>query len=377
VGYVVPDLYSQASPDFLEAFHELTLLTQSVGPSGFERDVVQLIEARLQSERAVLDAMGNLVVSFGPTDSGDRIVLLAHSDEVSYVITHIARSGLAFAAPNGLVLPAVGLGSFVQVVGHEQAVAGVAIAPPAHLSTGLPDTSAGLWIHLGADGADEVEQLGLRIGDPVCYDTPCKRLAGGRIAGKSLDNRAGCAVLMQLARLLAVTSPRTRVDLAFTAQEETGSRGAEVVIRRLEPDVVIVVDTVSANDGVYVSPPSGNVRLGGGPAIRSFDLFQGRRGIGTRGVAYSRPLAALAVAEAEKHGIPFQRDAAATWTDAAWGCSALTVGVPTVGLFIPRLGSHSAVEIIDLADFQACSNLARVLVEVIGELGTQRFLKAW
>jgi endoglucanase len=365
------------SADRDDIVRQLTVLTEATGPSGLERDVVNLIQNELDLTEGAMDAMGNLVASFGPKDAEDRILFLAHTDEVSYVVTAIDESGSIFAAPNGLLLPAVAAGSFVQVLGRQGSVSGAVLAPPAHLVTAFSEASPGIWIHVGASDRDAVRRAGIQVGDPVCYKTPFHRLIGSRVAGKSLDNRAGCVALIQLGRLLARSMPTIGVDLAFTVQEEIGSRGAEVVVRRLNPTIAVVVDTVSACDDVYVSFPRGTARLGMGPTIRSFDLYQGGAGLGTRGVAYSRRLSLLAGEVAESRSIPFQRDAAATWTDAAWACSSLDVAVPTLGLFIPRLSSHSPLEVIDLRDLEACLSLCAGIVDKVQAVGKHGLDKPW
>jgi endoglucanase len=216
-----------------------------------------------------------------------------------------------------------------------------------------------VWLFTGQKLGEET------IGDPVCYDTVPRQLGARHFTGKALDNRVGCALLLALARALrdgALVAPGCRIDIGFTVQEEIGAHGAELLVKRLQPTIAVVVDTVTATDGVFSDRTSSNVRLGHGPVLRRFDVVDFSRHLPAGGAVYSRRLADLAYGCARDAGLPVQRDVAATWTDAAKVCGAGAGGVLSLGLFVPRWGSHSPVEVVDLRDVQAAEQLIIALI---------------
>ena len=129
-------------------------------------------------------------------------------------------------------------------------------------------------IDAGFASAEEVLAAGIDIGTPVVYAPKVLELAGGRIAGTSVDDRAGCAVVVEVARALLQAKRSRPMHLVFSVQEEFNLRGAVTAARRLAPDIAIQLDLILATDTPDMAA-RGDVRLGGGPAMSLYS-FHGR-----------------------------------------------------------------------------------------------------
>lgn len=188
--------------------------------------------------------------------------------------------------------------------------------------------------------------LGVRIGDLVTFRPNFTELAGGYVASKALDNRAGLGAVLEA---LAELPVRRDFDLYVVgaAQEEVGSRGARVAAQSLRPHVAVSVDTVAgAEPG---TPPARATEVsGGGPVIRAWEWMAG--------AAYHRDLFHRMQDVAEAAHIPYQLDVARTWTDAC-GTATAGHGVPTAGIYIPRRCAHSPCEIAKLSDIEGAGRL--------------------
>jgi endoglucanase len=278
----------------------------------------------------------------------------AHLDEVGLVVKHVEPDGILRVDLNGLIDERVLLAAQVDVWARPGPLPGVVGARSRHHLTAdelrRPIETSDLWIGIGAESAAEARALGVRVGDLVTFRPNFEELAGGYVASKSLDNRAGlAAVLDALTRLPA----RRDYDLFVVgaAQEEVGSRGARVAAQSLAPHVAISIDTVAgAEPG---TPPARASQVsGGGPVIRAWEW----RAESMMGTAYHRGLFHRLQDIADAGRIAHQLDVARTWTDAC-GTATAGQGVPTAGIYIPRRCAHSPCEVAKLSDIEGASRL--------------------
>ena len=267
----------------LEArLRELTLKLMLIpGLSGTEDRVRRAIAAELRAlgldGRG--DRLGNLIATIPATAPSPSVMLFAHMDQVGLVVRKIEASGLIRverlggvperALPSQEVLFCVGVGRDAPGV----------IANKSHHATGqdekyrvLPYPE--LFIDAGFSSLEDVRAAGIDIGTPVVYAAKAIELAGGRIAGTSVDDRAGCAVLVEVARALLAAPARPTVHVVFSVQEEFNLRGVLPVARALAPDIAIQIDLMLATDTPDMAA-RGDVRLGGGPAMSLYS-FHGR-----------------------------------------------------------------------------------------------------
>src|SRR2546425_6981245 len=183
---------------------DLAELTALHAPSGAEQPVI----ARLRDLFAPLvdavsvDHMGNLTATREGPPGAPHIVVSAHADEIGALVASIEPEGFLRLLAIGGVQPRLLEGRAVWVGGQ----AGVIGARSGHLTPrsehGQGTLMSDLYIDLGVDSAAEVEALGVRVGDPVVVISELRNLAGTRVAGKGIDNRASCVLLLHLLRRL-------------------------------------------------------------------------------------------------------------------------------------------------------------------------------
>jgi len=210
-----------------------------------------------------------------------------------------------------------------------------------------------MYIDLGFSSAADVRAAGINIGSPVVYFPKTQALSADRVAGTSIDDRAGCAVLLEVARHLAERTAGPPVDIVFTVQEEFNLRGALPMAQQLCPDIAIQLDLILATDTPDMQG-RGDVALGAGPAMSMFS-FHGRGTL--NGVIPHPSLVALFDRVAQDLSLPLQRSAhIGALTDLSY-VQLVGEGVAALDLGFPMRYSHSPSELCDLNDLAGLSRL--------------------
>jgi len=213
-------------------------------------------------------------------------------------------------------------------------------------------------VDAGFSRLEEVLDAGIDIGAPVVYAPRAMMLAGDRICGTSVDDRAGCAVVVEAARLLLERRDRPTVHFVFSTQEEFNLRGALVAAQALRPDIAIQLDLMLATDTPDMQA-RGDVALGRGPAMSLYS-FHGR---GTLNGTLPHPaLTSLFARTAASEGLTLQRSAqVGILTDSSY-VQLVDRGVAVIDLGFPCRYTHSSLEVCDLSDLVG---LTRLLVAAI------------
>ncbi len=336
----------------------LEKLSNAFGPSGCEDEVRRLLARELRDKVDDLqtDALGNLIAfkkGSGP-EPRMKVMVDAHTDEVGLMITRIDKNGLlGFRAVGGVddrLLMAKGV-----VVGEK--FPGVIVAPPIHLSK--PEQRKQvvkidqLAIDIGASSADAAKGL-VKIGDYVAFDTRFEMLHedGLRtVKGKAFDDRAGCAV----AAALADGEYAVDLYLSFSAQEESGLRGARVAAHRIEPDLAFALEGTICDDMPKKEDVSPTTELGKGPAISVMD----------RSFVADQRLVQLLVDQAKANGIPYQFKQPGAGSTDAGAIHLSKAGVPSVAVSVPSRYIHSPVSMVSLNDFDHTVALMRAALEAL------------
>ncbi len=261
----------QHDQELFEVLQEdLAGLTALHAPSGAEQEVIGRLRDLFAPlvDAVSVDHMGNLTATREGPEGSPHVVVSAHADEIGAMVASIEPEGFLRLLPLGGVQPRLLEGRAVWVGGH----AGVIGARSGHLTPGserggLGTSMADLYVDLGVDSAEEVGKLGVRGGDPVVVISELRKLAGTRVAGKGIDNRISCVVLLHLLRRLQDQSLPCRLTAQVTVQEEVGLRGALVAFARLQPDLAIVVDTFPAAGTPDTRHMHYTARLGNGALI--------------------------------------------------------------------------------------------------------------
>ena len=300
--------------------------------------------------------MGNLTATREGSEGSPHVVVSAHADEIGAMVASIEPEGFLRLLPLGGVQPRLLEGRAVWVGGQN----GVIGARSGHLTPGsehgLGTTMADLYVDLGVDSAAEVEALGVRVGDPIVVISELRNLAGTRVAGKGIDNRASCVILLHLLRRLQSQSLSCRLTALVTVQEEVGLRGAQVAFARLQPDLAIVVDTFPAAGTPDTRHLSYTARIGNGALITPSSSS------GDSGFLIPRAARDAMIAAAQRAGVPYQIAVTGSGVTDAAAAHLASGGVATLEVKIPRRYSHSPVELVDLRDVVAVLDLVEELV---------------
>lgn len=339
---------------------DLRALMMIPGLSGHEERVATAIRTRLDSAgiAARTDRLGNVIATLPGDPQAPSVMVFAHMDQLGFVVRQITGDGLirverlggvperALAAQAVLLCPA-GLPDVPGIITNKS-----------HHATGAEEKyrvlpTPEIVIDCGFSSRAGAEAAGLRIGTPVVYRPQVIALAGGRIAGTSVDDRAGCAVLLELGRVLRDRTDRPTLHLVFSVQEEFNLRGAVVAAQMLAPDIALQLDIMLCSDTPEMAT-RGDMRLGGGPGMSLYS-FHGRGTL--NGVIPHPALVALMEQTAAATGLPLQRAATVgVLTDLSY-VQTLGQGVASLDLGYPMRYSHSALECCDPADLEALVQL--------------------
>lgn len=343
----------------------LKLLEQLVslkGVSGFEQEVVKAIVSMMGpfADEIEVDNFGNIYAVKRGRCEGPRLMVVAHSDEVGAIINEVLPNGMLRFRPIGVVsnltLPAtmVKVGNITGVIGSR----------PAHLEDSKTDGRIDLHIDIGASSAEEVRSMGIDIGTPVSFIGDLVPLGNpDRVCGHALDNRIGCALIIQLFKELASNDFVGTLYGVITVQEETTMTGARIAAGRVLPDCAIAVDTVPANDTSNACIPK--FTIGGGPVIQLAEGVQGAY-VGT--IAHpSVKRAILQAAQSENIKVQLAAEIG-NWTTDATAIHTAGKGIPTGFISVPRRYAHSQAEVLDINDAVLAVRLLERIVKDLEHL---------
>lgn len=333
----------------------LRKLSDAFGVSGNEDDVraIVLEAVRDRVDAIEVDALGNLLtVKRGTGQDRMRVMLAAHMDEVGLMVVDHDDDGFLKMRALGGVDPRLLPGAVLRV-GPDR-LPGVVGVKPIHLVEEGEEEEAAklkdLVIDVGASSEDEAQ----RLAPPGTYATFATqfRELGPTVSGKGFDDRAGCAVLVELLR-----GERFEFDLhgAFTVQEEVGLRGARVAGYAVEPDCAFALEGTIADDIPKEKDVSPTTELGKGPAITLMD----------RSFIADRRLVRLLINTGEELEIPYQIKQPGVGGTDAGAIHLAREGVPSATVAVPSRYIHSPVALLSLDDF---NNTVRLMRESLSRI---------
>jgi putative aminopeptidase FrvX len=338
----------------------LARLLTAAGPSGRETSPAKIWRDYCAqfTDDVGADTVGSSYARVPGTAAGPRLAIVGHIDEIGLHISHVDSDGyLRFGQVGGwdaMVL----IGQRVRVSTRDGHVIGVIARKPIHLLEDeerkkVPELKD-LHIDIGAKDADEARGL-VRIGDVAVIDVEPIDLRHDIVISRALDNRVGCYVAAEAARLVAAGggAPGDVLAMAVT-QEETTFAGSRTSAFAHEPDVAIAVDVTFATDqpGVELGPITEH-KLGSGPVI-------------ARGTTLHPRVFELLHDAAEREAIPFTIESLgrATGTDAD-AIHLSRSGVPTGVVSVPLRYMHSPVELISVHDVDAAARLIAAFAKLL------------
>jgi putative aminopeptidase FrvX len=317
-------------------------LTEAYGPSGHEERIRAIIRGEIEplADQIHVDALGNLIALKKGTGEGKKVMLAAHMDEIGLIISYVDDKGFLRAQPIG------GVDVMTLAGGRVQFADGTigAIGPEKRQDFEKKPELSKLYIDIGATSHEEAQE---RLGQAVAFVRPFADL-GRRIVSKAIDDRIGCAILVQTLRQLQ-DSPHD-VYFVFSVQEEVGLRGARTSAYGLEPEMGIAVDITAAGD--TPEAPKMAMKLGAGPCIKVMDS----------GMLSHPAIKDLLVETAQAHNLPYQLEVLARGTTDATAIQLARGGVPSGCISIACRYAHTQSEMVDMDDV---SNAVKLLLAVL------------
>lgn len=336
---------------------DIRALAMLPGVSGYEDAVREEILARASAlaDQVYTDACGNvLAFKKGRRRAECRVLLAAHMDEVGLVIAHIEENGFLRFLTAGGIEPYVLPGTRVLV--GDARLPGVICARPVHLlkkdEKRMPPKLSELFIYIGADSDEKVRKAGISPGDDAVFDSGFHAFGDGFFASKALDDRAGCALLLELMK----SDLEYDTYFAFHTLEEEGLRGAYGTGFAIKPDIAVVVEATTAADISVVSPEKRACALRRGPVLSFLD---GR-------TLYDRELYERAARLADEDGIPWQPKTLVAGGNDAGALQTAGEGVRVLAVSMPCRYLHTASCVMHESDV---INTARLLKLICDDFG--------
>ncbi|HRH36090.1 MAG TPA: M42 family metallopeptidase [Catalimonadaceae bacterium] len=336
----------QQAKDFLFRY------INNFSPTGFEESGqrIWLDYMKPYSDSYISDTYGSVVGVLNP-EANYKVVIEAHADEISWFVNYITDDGYIYVRRNGGSDALIAPSKRVNLFGDKGVVKGVFGWPAIHVRELEKDEAPkikNIFIDIGAASKKEVLEMGVHVGTVATFDDEAFDLNGKFLVGRALDNRIGGFMIAQVARRLK----ENKVKLPFglyvvnSVQEEIGLRGAEMMARRLQPDVAIITDVChDTASPMYKKLEQGDQRCGDGPVL-------------TYGPAVQNNLLNFIIEQATKNEIKFQRAAAtrATGTDTdAFAYSGQ--GSASALISLPLKYMHTTVETVHYDDIEAVIQL--------------------
>jgi endoglucanase len=331
----------------------LQTLTETFGPSGYEDNVREIVQAEVKSfaDEIRIDALGNLIVHKRPaklTKDTRKVMIAAHMDEIGIIVSHVDENGFVRFSPIGAVFRRYVLGGRVRFLNGMQGVIGFDRLDNVNE---LP-TLDKVYIDVGASNRKDCP---VQIGDVAAFDRQYSEF-GNRLVAKSMDDRVGVLVAIETLRALPKATPYD-VYFVFTTQEEVGTRGAATSAYGVDPDIGIALDVTPSGDTPNALKME--MALGKGPCIKIQDV----------GMISDPRVVQWMIRAAEKNNIPYQREVLLIGGTDARAIQLARAGVPAGCISIPVRYVHSPSEMVDYSDVQNTIKLLTAVLRTPIDLG--------
>ncbi|MBO9594381.1 MAG: M42 family metallopeptidase [Niabella sp.] len=341
-----------------EALQFLRNYINNASPVGFESwgQKLWLDYLKPYIDTQFVDPYGTAVGIINP-DQPFKVVIEAHADEIGWFVNYITDKGLIYVKRNGGADHQTAPAQRVLIHGKKGPVKAVFGWPAIHTRIGKesetqPKTE-NIWLDCGARSKKEIEALGIHVGAVITYQDGFDELAGDHFVGRAFDNRIGGFMIAQVARLLKENKKTLPYSLYVVnaVQEEIGLRGAEMIARRIKPDVAIVTDvTHDTNTPMINKNIEGDVLCGNGPSL-------------AYAPAVHNKLLGFVENIAAENDIPVQWRALSRSTGTDTDSFAYANdGCPSVLISMPLRYMHTTVEMIHKKDIE---NTIRLMYETL------------
>ena len=306
----------------------------------------------------MIDVYGTAVGIINPK-AQYKVVIEAHADEISWFVNYITDEGYIYVRRNGGSDHQIAPSMRVNIYTDKGIVKGVFGWPAIHVRDAGKEEAPSLkniFIDIGAESKKEVEAMGVHVGCVITFVDELMEMNKNYLTGRALDNRMGGFMIAEVTRRLSENKKKLPFGLYIVnaVQEEIGLRGAEMISRRIKPDLAICTDvTHDTGSPMYNKKESGNLKCGLGPVV-------------CYGPAVQNNVLKMILQVAEKKKIPFQRQAVSRSTGTDTDSFAYSAeGVASALISLPLKYMHTTVETVHKEDVENVINLIyEVLLQV-------------
>jgi putative aminopeptidase FrvX len=336
-------------------------------PTGFESKGQKLWLDYISPyiDKHIVDPYGTVAAIINP-DAPFKVVIEAHADEISWFVKYISPEGFIYVTRNGGSDQQIAPSKRVNIHTEQGMVKAVFGWPALHTRKRDAENKEpqpkieNIFLDCGARSKQEVEALGVHVGCVITYEEGYEELAYGNIICRALDNRVGGFMIAEVARLIYQNKKKLPYSLYVVnaVQEEVGLRGAEMVARRINPDVAIITDVTHDSTTPMINKVlEGDISCGKGPVL-------------SYAPAVHNLLLGVLKQAAEKNRIPYQLLASSRSTGTDTDAFAYSgAGTPSALISLPLRYMHTTVEMISARDMeQTISLIYHALLEITPQI---------
>lgn len=329
----------------------------NASPTGFEASGQQLWLNYLKPyvDEHMVDVYGSVVGVINPKERY-KVVIEAHADEISWFVNYITEEGYIYVRRNGGSDHQIAPSKRVNIHTDKGIVKGIFGWPAIHVRDSSKEeapTLKNIFIDIGSESKKEVEARGVHVGCVITFEDELMEMNDNWLVGRALDNRIGGYMIAEVARRLTEKKKKLPYCLYIVnaVQEEIGLRGAEMISRRLKPDVAICTDvTHDTCSPMYNKKESGFQKCGNGPVL-------------CYGPAVQQNVLKMVLNVAQKRKIRFQRQAVSRSTGTDTDSFAYSAeGVASALISLPLKYMHTTVEMAHKNDIENVINLIYELI---------------
>jgi endoglucanase len=328
-------------------------ITPIISVSGYEEDVQKVTQKEWEKwcDKVEIDPVGNLIGMI--KGKGPKIMLMAHSDEVGFIVSSIDEDGFIWFQPIGDQDPQILPSNLVKIKTKRGIIYGIAAKKDPFVTEEWEKVSHfnEQWIDIGARSKEEAEKY-VSIGDPIVMDRESGFLLGNYYFARAVDDNIGIFILTEILKKMCRAKKKPTIFAVSSVQEEVGSRGSRPVTLRIQPDYAIIVDTIPSSDTPFSDKSKqGDIKIGYGPVL-------------TRGGGVTDPtLFELFSQTAKRYRIPLQIEAPVIPPPSDITEVQITgVGVRCCGLSIPVRYPHYPAQVFCWKDVE---NYIKLLTKVL------------
>lgn len=336
----------------LKNFEFIKKITEAHSPSGSEEEVKKIIYDELKNYCLSFDYdnLGSIICNLN-NDNNYKVAIMAHMDEVGFLVESITKDGKIKLFPLGGIDPILSLNNIVEIKTYSsKKILGILMSNASAKETKLEN----LYIDVNCNSIEEVKALGIEIGDSVVFHSTTKYLSKNDIVAKALDDRIGCILGIEILKEMKNYPLKYNLSFVGSVQEEVGTRGGKTSTEKLIPDLIINLDVATAKENTRIYKK--------GPCL----VIADKLALANKKLLHKF----IDIAKAKK--IDFQLDFLKGGGTDNGPASNHGIGIPGISIIVPIKNCHTPHSIINEKDYL---NTLALLKEFFLQLNNDNSLK--